>query len=360
MSRTKRTAFTLVELLVVIAIIGMLVALLLPAVQAAREAARKAQCKNHLKQFGLAWHMHHEVHRHFPIGGWPRYDWVGDPDRGFGLKQPGNWVYNVLPYLEEGAIHDIGAGLTQPGVPVANNEAKMEAGGRIMASGPVDIFNCPSRRPARLYPSGYEEDEILVNAIAPALTAKIDYAASAGIGQRVILGPSGFVAPTSFEEGDDPNFSWPKGRNFTGVAVIHTKIASRNITDGMSSTYMVGEKHVHTDHYDSTRHGLISGDQSGALVGWDSSQIRHCFHCPERDMVGPYNYKFDHFGSAHRGSFHMTMCDGAVRTIDYNIDMETHIRQGDRSDGGGPSDFSQFLFYCEDLPIIILPGPPPF
>ena len=86
-ARRIARGFTLVELLVVIAIIGVLVALLLPAIQAAREAARRTQCKNNLKQLGLACQLHVDSHKFFPSGGWGDW-WVGCPDHGWARTSP--------------------------------------------------------------------------------------------------------------------------------------------------------------------------------------------------------------------------------------------------------------------------------
>src|SRR5688572_12268192 len=109
-SRGRLRGFTLVELLVVIAIIGILVGLLLPAVQAAREAARATQCQNQLKQLSLAVINHHDTVKHFPSGGWG-YTWAPDPDLGTGKKQPGGWVYSILPFIEQQALADLGTGM---------------------------------------------------------------------------------------------------------------------------------------------------------------------------------------------------------------------------------------------------------
>ena len=105
-SHRKSTGFTLVELLVVITIIGILIALLLPAVQAAREAARRMQCSNNLKQLAMACLNHEQAHGFLPTGGW-RWYYVGDPDRGFDRRQPGGWIYNILPYIEQAQVHDL-------------------------------------------------------------------------------------------------------------------------------------------------------------------------------------------------------------------------------------------------------------
>ncbi len=132
----RRTAFTLVELLVVIAIIGVLVGLLLPAVQQIREAANRMKCANNLKQLALACHHHESTVGTFPTGGWG-WSWVGDPDRGFTQKQPGGWIYNILPFMEQSALHDLGAGLPDP----QKFAAFEERCGTV-----TPMFNCPTRR----------------------------------------------------------------------------------------------------------------------------------------------------------------------------------------------------------------------
>src|SRR5690606_20788824 len=90
---TSRRGFTLIELLVVIAIIAILIALLLPAVQQAREAARRTQCKNNLKQFGLALHNYHDAFDLFPYG--HQQEIAG------ATKRRNCWFQSILPYIDQ-------------------------------------------------------------------------------------------------------------------------------------------------------------------------------------------------------------------------------------------------------------------
>ena len=133
-----RGGFTLIELLVVIAIIAVLIALLLPAVQQAREAARMTQCKNQLKQLGLAAHNHNDVYGFFPAGG---SSWNYAPDFTASMapeveaRQRAGWGYQILPYIEQGNLWS-GAGQST----VANAQIKI-------ISAVIPGMFCPSRRP---------------------------------------------------------------------------------------------------------------------------------------------------------------------------------------------------------------------
>src|SRR5262245_8864979 len=143
-SRTHHPGFTLIELLVVIAIIAILIGLLLPAVQKIREAANRTRCTNNLKQLGLGMHNFHDTNGSFPSSGWG-WLWVGDPDRGYGKRQPGGWTFNVLPFIEQDNFYRLGSGQTVPEPKHTTNFLKVQQ--------PIKTFYCPSRRPARAWPN---------------------------------------------------------------------------------------------------------------------------------------------------------------------------------------------------------------
>jgi len=135
---SRRRAFTLIELLVVIAIIAVLIALLLPAVQQAREAARRSQCKNNLKQLGLALHNYHDVHLTFPLGGHTHYFWPG-------------WRVAILPYIDQAPLFNqltLSQPTTNAGFASKRNDTNSLGGYggnfAVLAGLALPIYKCPS------------------------------------------------------------------------------------------------------------------------------------------------------------------------------------------------------------------------
>ncbi len=342
-SKCKRFAFTLVELLVVIAIIGILVALLLPAVQAAREAARRAQCTNQVKQIALAWHLHHDAHKFFPSAGWG-YNFMADPDRGSGESQSGSWAYSCLPYMEEQPLHQTGAGIT-------NLNDKKVAITRL-ASTAVAGFYCPTRRPATAtqYVQGVP-NPYLNAAGQPSVEARSDYAANLGpLYEDVENSIQWFPTPPSLqraEQGqgfvkdkpflDSNNVRRPWLDKINGVAFQAVEYELKDVTDGTSKTYMVGEKYLRPESYDSR---IVSiGDDQSCWAGddLDVGRVADDTRIPLQDQPGfTDNLRF---GSAHPGVFQMAMCDTSVRSVSYDIDKVTHERLGHRRDGEPIPDF---------------------
>lgn len=325
--RSRHAAFTLVELLVVIAIIGVLVALLLPAVQAAREAARRMQCSNHLKQFGLAAHNHVTAYNHLPAGGWG-WGYVGDPDRPKNWQQPGGWLYNVLPYIEQGALHDMPKGIT-------DSTARLLASTN-MAKVPLATFHCPSRRAAKLYPDVTSASWDPINANQLDMVSRSDYAGAGGDSEvnPSSAGTFGVQGPSSYAVGDANSGVFEKLKGLaTGIYFPGSALELNEITDGTTNTLIYAEKYLNPNLYTT---GTDSGDNEFAMMGDNEDIVRwtHATNAAMQPMMDRAGYSSSKaFGAAHPGGFNGALCDGSVRSFNYSIDREVLRRLGNRMDG---------------------------
>ena len=343
--------FTLVELLVVIAIIGVLVALLLPAVQAAREAARNSQCKNSLKQIGLAMLNYESAKKEFPAGGWG-FRWMGDPDAGSGPRQPGGWIFQVAPYLEQANVTRLGGG--------TRGQAKYDALAQQRAA-IIPLFYCPSRRGPVPMPSV----EMCFNSANPEFEARSDYAVNGG---AVPVAPGAGPPPNSDYTdcaGGYPNCAWSQSNDtinrFTGIVTARLGAKLRQVTDGSSNTIMAGEKYLPPFFYENVSGKPYTigtanaaddnpGDNSSMYQGYDKDTVRWPSgeitdagleegNLPLRDTDVGANEKTYHpaghqsMGSPHAGGVNLVYADGSVHAVAFDVQALVWNSLADRQDG---------------------------
>ncbi len=318
---STRRAFTLVELLVVITIIGILIALLLPAVQSARESARRLQCQNNLKQLALGGLQSEQGQGFLPCGGWVWY-WAGDPDRGYGMRQPGGWIYNILPNIEQRAMHDMGAGKT-----VAAKAVDLATVG----STPLALLYCPTRRPLGAITNSNSQ----CNMKPVAMAAHTDYAANGGTTQPLFWldAPMNGGDPSFF---DAPGYTFPTPFPCDGVFNRTSIIKTAHITDGASNTLLLGEKYLNPDDYFD---GADPTDNNPVYAGMDWDWHRWGFNPPAQDTPGFPDYYA--YGSAHNGIFNVVFCDGSVHVLTFSISSQTFQLLCCRNDGQ-PIDPTKF------------------
>ncbi len=265
--RRRSSGFTLIELLVVIAIIAVLVALLLPAVQQAREAARRSQCKNNLKQIATALHNYLETYKTFP----PGYVTGGVASCGTSGNEWG-WNTFILPYMEQQGLYDA---LQTAGYPdgCILPAAGTLIGGKALLQTPISSNRCPSDTGANL------------NSLRS-------------------------------------NYSTSNYGMSSQVGYDNTRVRERDITDGMSNTFLVAEREF------STR----PGDQQVGFNGFgtsDGTRSSIVFRAQQRIQTrytgaDPGCTRFA-VTSKHVGGAQFGMCDGSVRFVTENIETNPNI-----------------------------------
>ncbi|WP_339728061.1 DUF1559 domain-containing protein [uncultured Gimesia sp.] len=302
----QKRGFTLIELLVVIAIIAILIALLLPAVQQAREAARRSQCKNNLKQLGIALHSYHEAH-----GGFPGASYCGGTS---GISHCHTWIESLLPYIDQAPLYN------KINFEIPNHQGNNPAA---LNDWKATVLMCPTDQDSGLFPNSREAgytpgtgDSLGANykpsagplnmnlCPIPALTPNINCKSTGGARASV-------EAPGMFNGG-------------------RLSYKFRDCPDGTSNTFLVGE----TLPIYSTFNMYFASHMHIGSTNTPPNYFKTYTACPKSRNTridSCYAY-MGGFMSRHVGGVHMCMADGGVRFISENIDYETWCYLGDKDD----------------------------
>jgi len=350
---SSRGGFTLIELLVVIAIIAILIALLLPAVQQAREAARRTQCKNNLKNIGLAVHNFHDVHDALP----PLLSHTTGP----------TFWYHILPYMEQTALYNLYDGGANDGSRTTDIRRDMNenydiinAAGQAETIQGIPAYHCPSVRTPSVQRDGNgrgpKGDYAVVFIQTTATNTSLNFGADEdswwghhnASNQGDINRQKGAIKTgNAVGMSDDGGLSGHDGRRREQAKFTETLTS---IKDGTSNTAIVGEKSWTRQELDRTGDAGHNNTDTSVFVHsgwWREYQAARNMRFPLRTGIlndGPDQRIEDNpdatgaarsqgFGSYHVGIVQFLMGDGSVQGISENIDIHVQHRLADANDG---------------------------
>ena len=323
-----RRGFTLIELLVVIAIIAILIALLLPAVQQAREAARRTQCRNQIKQIGLAMHNYHDNFKGFPIG----VQWNAEP----------NWKLAILPYLDQAPLYNAATAISR------NYMAHVTSFNAAMVGQRVGVYSCPSSalpdfNTTHLTLSTKDGNDSMVMDYVGITGATPDRAGRTNVCTGDFMGSSSSDCTT-------------------GMLPPFESIKIRDCTDGTTNTIMVAEQSGQVNGVERSANAL-GGWFSYGNVGsttWNTGTTLPLTAGGTRYPGGTTAVRYPPnsywtsgaptqaasqysantvINAYHEGGVHVLLSDGAVRFISENISMDTLRQLCVRDDGAVIGEF---------------------
>ena len=323
----RRRGFTLVELLVVIAIIATLIGLLLPAVQSAREAARRSACMNNVKQLGLALHNHHSARGKFPPG--------------FGLYRE-FWSAHILPYLEEGALYDRIEFVDSR----TNDWGSYNHPNRDACAAVIQAMRCPS---AGLVTGKDNQgipnrSPVSYRGVAGSMISSDDLSTrSAGYN----------TAAYSALEGE-PSDRDSYVRRSEGILFGASRVKIKDVTDGTSKTFILGESFTDTDYTKDSQNmdywGLFGPQMGNDSAAWAPGFVRGTEHSEGvGSAVVPINSRLNplmhgtlmemSFGSRHPGGAVFCLADASVRFVNETVEQQTYQALATRGLGDLVGDF---------------------
>jgi len=323
LSRLRRRGFTLIELLVVIAIIAVLIALLLPAVQQAREAARRTQCKNNLKQLGLALHNYHDTFTGFPMG----KNTAGSGLTNFPAQA------RILPYIDQTNLYN----------QINFNVNATNAANVVPYNTSLPAFRCPS-------------DTDMLQAV---IGGRSNYYTNTGT--CVINGLPGLTVGSTNYGMPMPNGpiyqdSFMKFADLIDGSSTTALMSERMLGDGSnaistprSDTFQPGTYPNNADEAwaqcravntaDLTKQGKSNGGVSWLSPDHTTTYYFHILGPNDLSCMYPPSRIATTANSRHTGGVHLLLCDGAIRFVSSSIDLSIWRALGTRNGGEVVSEF---------------------